>query len=56
MEIFLGRSAIVRLVGAVLAEHRRYLGIEALAAAQEVLTRRTTEQSMEDAIAGELTA
>ena len=43
------------------AEQRRYLGIEALTAAQAVLVTRTTEPPKEDtsiepAIAGELTA
>jgi putative transposase len=65
--IFPNREAIIRLVGAVLAEQhdewaeqRRYLGLEALKNARAVLTARLTEDQPEevntDLIAGALNA
>ncbi|TQM61719.1 IS256 family transposase [Humibacillus xanthopallidus] len=64
--IFPNREAIIRLVGAVLAEQhdewaeqRRYLGLEALKNARAVLTARTTDDQPEevptDLIAGAIT-
>jgi len=65
--IFPNRDAVIRLVGAVLAEQhdewaeqRRYLGLEALAKARAVLTDREsdtpTEEVTTDLIAGAITA
>ncbi|TQM57923.1 IS256 family transposase [Humibacillus xanthopallidus] len=65
--IFPNREAIIRLVGAVLAEQhdewaeqRRYLGLEALKNARAVLTARTTDDQPEEAttalIAGAINA
>ena len=65
--IFPNRDAVIRLVGAVLAEQhdewaeqRRYLGLEALKNARAVLTARTTDDQPEevttDLIAGAINA
>ena len=65
--IFPNEDAVIRLVGAVLAEQhdewaeqRRYLGLEALKNARAVLTARTTEKLTEevttDLIAGAINA
>jgi putative transposase len=65
--IFPNRDAVIRLVGAVLAEQhdewaeqRRYLGLDALKNARAVLTDRTTDDQPEevntDLIAGAITA
>ena len=65
--IFPNRDAVIRLVGAVLAEQhdewaeqRRYLGLEALKNARAVLTARTTEEQPQevptDLIAGVINA
>ena len=67
MGIFPNREAVIRLVGAVLAEQhdewaeqRRYLSLDALKNAREVLTTRTPEDQPQevstDLIAGAINA